>query len=315
MLDFEDLYLDAGEEKYATRTLDGTQTADAKGVVNRAYNELCAAADWVCLHPSATIDLWGTVTGTMTVTGSGLIITDSTNKPFLATMIGHTIVSTNGSYIINAFTSTSVVTVSSTAAADTGEDFTITNDGNFTMPAGFAFMEGEPIFHAANSGLGNVRQATPAEIFTLRAGSTSGTYALLWAIKPHAFTTTAGQYWDLMVWPTPTSTQTVTLQYRINPAAMTADAEFPVGGNAFNMAVRAFAYREVERLKKQSNGPRERQAQAALQAALIEDHRERARGPIAITSGETRGGISSRRQSSSGVHVTYDVGTTRYTVN
>jgi hypothetical protein len=300
---FSDIYTDVGEERYATRSLSADQKTEAKRLTNLGYMELVAEADWVCLHPSATIDLWGTVTGTMTVTGSGLIITDSTNSPFLATMVGHTIVSTNGSYVIDAFTSTSVVTVTSTAAADTGEAFTITNSGNYTMPATFAYMDTEPIFNAADTGLGNIRQATAAEILSLRAGSSGGTYAALWAVTPHAFTAATGQLWDLIFWPTPTSSDTVTIQYRINPAAMSLDTEYPVGGNAFNLAVRAYALRAAERTKQQNNGVREAQAKAALQAALIEDHRERARGPIAITAGETRRVPMTRRDSHLGVSI------------
>jgi hypothetical protein len=301
---FSEIYTDVGEERYATRTLSTDQKTEAKRLVNLGYREVLAAADWYFLHPRNTIDLWGTVTGTMTVSGAGnLTVKDSTNDPFLATMVGHTIVSTNGSYVIATYVDVDEVTVTATAAADTGEDFTITNSGNYTMPATFAYMDTAPIFNAADSGLVNIRLATTHEILALRAGSSGGTYAALWSIAPHAFTTTTGQLWDLLFWPTPTSSATVTIQYSIVPAAMTADAEYPVGGNAFNLAVRAYALRAVERTKQQKGGMRAQEAQEALQAALVEDHRQRASGPIAITSGETRRVPDSRRDSHLGVSI------------
>lgn len=159
------------------------------------------------------------------------------------------------------------------------------SDGNFDLPAGFAYMEADPIFYAADSGLVNILHATRTAILTARAGSTSGTYASMWAIQPKTFTKTTGQRWELMLWPTPGTALTVTLQYALNPADMSDDAEYPVGGNTFNLAVRAYALRAAERDKRIANGPRAVEAQEALQAAILEDVRERADGPIPITCG------------------------------
>jgi len=182
-------------------------------------------------------------------------------------------------------------------------DLTITPDGNYTLPAGYAYMESGPIFNAPNSAIGNIHQVSPGDILQARAGSTSGTYALRWAIRPLAFITTQGQLWELMLHPTPGSALTVSIQYRLNPADMTADAEYPVGGNAFNLAVRAYGMRAVERTKQQKGGMRAQEAQEAFQSALVEDHQERASGPIKIYASYECPPPYSRRSSHLGVSV------------
>jgi len=300
---FSEIYTDVAEERYTTRTPDAGQKTESKRLTNLGYRELTGQADWHCLHPSATLALWATVTGTASI--STVTITDSTNKPFLPSMVGHAIVmdTSETSYTISSVTSSSVVVVTADASTDDGDTFTITPDGNYTLPAGYAYMESGPIFNAPNSAIGNIHQVSPGDILQARAGSTSGTYALRWATRPLAFTTTQGQLWELMLHPTPGSALTVSIQYRLNPADMTADAEYPVGGNAFNLAVRAYGMRAVERTKQQKGGMRAQEAQEAFQSALVEDHRERASGPIKIYASYECPPPYSRRSSHLGVSV------------
>lgn len=176
--------------------------------------------------------------------------------------------------------------------------------GDFDLPAGFAYMESGPIFHAADSGLLSVKQSTPGEILAKRAQGTSGSYPLLWAIRAKTFTNTTGQRWQLMTWPTPGVAVTVTYQFKSDPADMSNDAEYPVGGLAFNLAVRAFALKHAEFDKSQADGPRARQAQEALLSALLEDERQAAHGAVKITDGSRRVSLPAKYNTQSGITIT-----------
>lgn len=43
---------------------------------------------------------------------------------------------------------------------------------------------------------------------------------------------TTGQRWQIVMWPTPTSSLTITGQYRLNPNALATDTHYPLGGEA-----------------------------------------------------------------------------------
>lgn len=48
---------------------------------------------------------------------------------------------------------------------------------------------------------------------------------------------TTGQRWQIVMWPTPASTLTVTGQYRLNPNALATDTHYPLGGEAHSQTL------------------------------------------------------------------------------
>ncbi len=241
-LTFADLYTEVayylGYGRDSTKW-GAVRTAAVKLYVNDGYRHFLMGLDprtrtayeWSFLSPAATITIWATASGTMTVSGAGdTTVTDSTNSPFYASMVGHTITSTNASYTITAYTSSSVVTVSADASADTGNAFTITATGKYSLPSDFGAIVSLFAFDE-NTGSVFLYEEAPVQIRKLIAGSgsTTGTPSHF-ALQPRAYTTTDGQRWEIHVWRIPSSDFTMYYRYRTHPALMTADAVFPVGG-------------------------------------------------------------------------------------
>jgi len=291
---FSDIYTDVGEYLYATRSLSADQKVVAKRLTNSGYRDLLGSADWSCLHPAATLGIWPTVTATVTISTVTLTYTPTVAVPsiFLPSMVGHTVVFTvtGTSYTISSVTS-STVAVLTASAADEGATaaFTITADGNYTLPSDFLYLEAGPLLHAPDVGLAPLWAAGVGDILARRASSTAGGEAMRYGVRPLEFTTTQGQLFEIMLWPTPGTARTLHVQYRSEPAAMTSDDEYPVGGRTLGLAIRAFGLKAAEWLKTQTYGPMAKEADVQLAKALRVDGRQRSSAPIPITDGPQGG--------------------------
>ena len=238
---FSDLYGDLSLYAYETTSPTDGQKVLLKAAVNRAYRQCFIAWDWPFLRPEITFVAWATATGTMTVSGDGnTTVTDSTNSPFHPGMIGHSIVSTNGSYVITAYTSASVVTVATDASADTGLAFTITADGRVTMADNVDSLIGV-LMHAPDVGYGPLEEQPYDIVADLLAGSSGTSIPREYCFLPAGFTAATGQRQQVLVYPIPSEDYTLYTRARIKPAAMTADAEYPLGGPWFAELVLARA--------------------------------------------------------------------------
>ena len=227
---------------------------------------------WNCMRTALTYVFHAAASGTMTVTGS-TTVTDATNKPFTESMIGQTIVSTNGSYVISAYTSTSVVTVSTDASADTGETFTINSSGYYYLPSSYAGMVDKPVF--AYSSTGNrydLEECSPDVIRAeLRDNNDTG-YMRKWATEAISFTATTGQRYRFLVAPVPIEDMTVGLRIKTRAEDPTAGTgEYFLGGDILDMAIRDAALADAELIHTGGQGPMAAAADKSLAAAIDGD--------------------------------------------
>jgi len=240
-LAFLDLYTEVADYLGWGRTPTTARVAEAKRYVNNGYRRFLYPIDprtskayhWSFLAPEATIIAWPTTGGSMTVTDS-TTVTDTSNTPFHASMIGHTIVAddSENEYTITAYTSTSVVTIGTTGTTDTGEAFTITADGTYSLPDDFGGLIDGPAFDSTG-GLSDIRERTVAWMRDRIAGGGTQTGEMdSFAIQPMTFATATGQRYEILVGPIPTADKTLYYRYRINPAKLSADTDYPYGGPA-----------------------------------------------------------------------------------
>jgi hypothetical protein len=104
--------------------------------------------------------------------------------------------------------------------------------------------------------------------------------------QPRAAATT-GQRWELVLWPTPDTDYTLYYQYKVNPALLTADAEYPPGGPDIGAAILQFAMAEHERMQANAWGVENDIAmKESFPAALRLDalHRPGTVGPVVDNS-------------------------------
>ncbi|MEW6439245.1 MAG: hypothetical protein AB1508_19005 [Pseudomonadota bacterium] len=183
---------------------------------------------WSFLRPITTLDLWATASGTMTVTDL-YTVTDTLNAPFLASMVGQTIVSTVGSYVITAYTSPSTVTVATDATADNGNAFTMTCDGLYRLPDDFGSFAG-PLTFTSQTAHMPVCMCGEAHIRVLTQRCPVSGRPRYGAVRPCVATGTGGQRYDMLFYPTPNGRYTLAFRYQMLPGELTAAAPYPAGG-------------------------------------------------------------------------------------
>jgi len=212
--------------------------------VRQGYHEFLLAHDWPFLNLTNTITVWNSITGTMTVSGAGsTTITDSTNSPFYSTVIGHKLVAdiSGNEYTITGYTSTSVVTVSADASADTGDTFTITADGLYRMPDDFGSSVGDRMhWNDDDTSSQPVVYVRSGEISSMSQRSDTASIPRYAAFQPVSSDGTAGQRFDVRLYPIADSDYTLTYQYRPLPDKMVdTTAEYPYGGADATLVIRA----------------------------------------------------------------------------
>ena len=137
-------YLNSGRRSDVAAGLSTAQNSNVNAAVESGEARFAGAHDWGFLRPRLNLTLWPTVTGTA---AAGLTTTvTATTAKFHPSMVGHSIVFTAGStYTITAYTSSTVITVNTTAAADSSKAFTVTADGIYRLPDDYGGMESTQI--------------------------------------------------------------------------------------------------------------------------------------------------------------------------
>ncbi len=101
------------------------------------------------------------------------------------------------------------------------------------------------------------------------------TQPLLAAVESTSSTLgTTGQRWQIVLWPTPASTLTVTGQYRLNPAALATDAHYPLGGEAHSQTLLESCLAAAEEFQNDATSTVHRDRfQELLNASILLDQR------------------------------------------
>lgn len=255
--------------------LSAAEETEIELYVAEGNRDFLSAYDWSFTKPVTTSVLWATTTATttMTVDGEGNKTVTASAATFFPTMVGHTIVSTNGSYVIDGYVSTTVVTVTTDASADSGEAFQVTANGSYRMPDDFGGLIGD-VYYQANEGLwmplGNTGVA---ELLELLQVSTATGRPTVCAVEPLAVSGTIGQRFDLLAWRIADTDYTVRYQYQVLPDKLTAGG-YPYGGARHANTIQYACFAAMERGKFQLvNGPNEQNYRVLLARSIKMDQR------------------------------------------
>lgn len=280
-LKFDDLMAIVAEQAgYGYRAneaagLSADEETEIELYVANGYREFLIAYEWSFTRPVTTSVLWATTlaTTTMAVTGAGNTTITASAATFYPTMIGHSIVSTNASYVISGYTSSTVVTVTVDASADDGETFQITADGSYRMPDDFGGLLTE-VFYQANEGLWRpLADIGVAESLELQMVSTATARPSVCAVNPLAIAGAIGQRFDLLVWRIPDSDYTIRYQYQVLPDKLVASA-YPYGGMIHAETLQFACLAAMERLKfHMIDGPMQRNYLQLLALSIKRDQK------------------------------------------
>ncbi|MCX7429361.1 MAG: hypothetical protein NTW96_27525 [Planctomycetia bacterium] len=272
-LTFDDLILEAALFlSVAYYGADGTEVAqtpvnvydlaECKRYVNNAIRMFIADAPkngWRWSRPTASLVLWPAVAVNAAVTAAGVYtslttITASTAS-FYPSMEGKTITVTGvGPLTIDAYVSSTVVTVAGDHHWAGGDTFSIAADGNYTLPKTFGGQYTGPIHYAANSNTGaTIEWSNEAIIRQHREPSTVETgYPFRAAIRRM---TTPARRWELLTYPTPHDLCTVEFPYDLYFDKLTTGTEVHPAGYAFDEAMKAAVQATCERESVGQLGP------------------------------------------------------------
>ena len=301
--DFSDYYAEVADYLGYGRSPAGTNLTEVKRYTNEGYQRFLmginpktgSAYMWSFLAPETTMVFWASV-GTSIASSGVSTITGPTANTFYDSMVGHNIVQSTSTFpIVSVSTGGTTATVSTDASGlVAGTSFTITSDGTYTLPDNFYGLVDDFRYDKNQDGQ-IVYPATPQFVRTQRAGAGSGTgHPVYAAIQPVAYTTTIGQRWEVLTYPISGGDYTMYYRHRVVPAAMTAEAEYPIGGAMHAMTLLECCLAVAETRKQDGEHYHQDLANLYMSASIDIDARNRPRNLGYNADGVLTGGFDRR---------------------
>jgi len=229
---------------------NGTQDlADVKSIVNNGIRMLISDAPengWAWSNINGYIDLWPT-TATVNANGVlvGSVVTVTADSAIFYPSMENKYINIDGTdRLITGYTSSTVITT--TGAAFSNKDVYVEADGNYTLPSTFGgSCTGSPAY-TANFGRSVYPEwCNPTDILRLRQlTDTTSDYARVIAIRP---CTTNNRRWEVMTYPTPSTLETLRLDWELYFDSLSADADKHPAGFLYDEVVRAACLAVAER--------------------------------------------------------------------
>ncbi len=278
---FANLYQEVGAYLKNDRTLSvAADLAECKRIVNDGYLMFLSERDWSFLSPQTSIIAFCETTGKLTTISTVTITANAATSPFHPAMVGATVTFalTSHTFTISSVTSSTVAVLTATAAGETATDtITIATAGRYRLPSDFGQLIDGFSFDTSNP-YPPILSASPQTIrdkWSLTTGTTG--WPLNYAIQPVTYVTTVGQLWDLILYPIPDQDYTLSYRYRVNPAELSADADYPIGGAKHAIAIQQAALAVAEATRGDVSGPQRQKYERLLARSIERDNDDRPR--------------------------------------
>lgn len=231
--------------------------------------------EWSFLKPITTLDLIGSYsTGTIAITLTGTTVTLTTGVWPSWTATNGTLVVDNVAYEIASRTDDTHIELSAAwaEATETAASYTLRHNGNYDLPDDFGGIEGDMI-DEEGSNKPRVRIIGEGKIRSLRSGSTSRTDPQFAAIRPKKHTTTTtGQRFEIMFFPIPAVTRTLSYKMLVLPSMLVdTTITHPYGGAAHAETILASCLAIVESQEDEKRGEKWQEFMDRLAASIQVD--------------------------------------------
>ena len=230
------------------------------------------AHEWSFLKPITTLVLIGSyATGTIAVTKTGttVTLTDGVWPSWTATH--GTLVVNNVAYAIASRTDDTHIELTEawTEDTETAASYTLRHNGNYDLPDDFGGIEGDMIYPEGNN-KPNVRIIGEGKILSLRAGTTSRSHPQFAAIRPKKQTvTTTGQRFEMMFFPIPAVTNTLSYKMLVLPELLTGTTiTHPYGGAMHSETILSSCLAVAESQEDEQRGVKWQEFQDRLAASI-----------------------------------------------
>lgn len=298
-------YYGVGGNEIAQAPVDTQDAERVKRIVNngiRMFISDAPASGWNWLNPNAAIVLWSSVAVDATVTatgvydGSAYTTITATESVFYETMELHDLTITDvGTYEIVSYVSSTQVKVAGDHAF-AAKTFSVTADGNYTLPSSFTGEYTGRITYAASSGTGTRIDWTDTVTIRQRrtiSGTTSGTPCLATVRKM-----ATNRRWELMVYPIAGADYTVEFPYNIQFDLLSAATDLHPAGAKFDEAILAACLARAEMDGAElAPGRIDYYRQVALPNAYRLDARSRPRNLGKMSMGRSQNSLPAYRTS------------------
>lgn len=277
-------YFGADGTEAAQVPLDAHDLAEVKRHTNNAIRMLIGQGppgDWQWRRPVISLVLWASLEETTGVTVTGGVydagndqttITANTSVFYPSMELHDLVIDGVGTFEIASYTSATVVVVTGDASTASADLYSITADGNYTLPQTFTGQYTGKINYAAETNQSyDIQWGDEGTIRSLREDTLDTNFPTLAAVR----VMTGGRRWELLTYQVPSTVTTVEFPSMIYFTTLTDEADLPSMPYTFDEALKAATLFVVERdVHKERNGPHfEYYTSIALPAAWTLDQR------------------------------------------
>ena len=230
---------------------DADELADVVAIIKRGVGQFyfpprtdpqALAHRWTFLRPKATLTIWDDFVAADAITATGAAFATPITTLTASAAIFYptseektiTFVTTGNTYVIDAYTSSTVCNVTGDASAETGV-ITIDSEDTFTLPWDYGGMaaDGQFTYDVDSSSFVRIGLTSESKIRRLREESVSTSTPYLAAIVPLTTGATQAQRWTAMFYPPPNDIIELEYRYHILPNALVdTTLEYPYGSAA-----------------------------------------------------------------------------------
>lgn len=262
-----------------------------RGLRHAYYPEI--GHDWRFLTPMSSIALWVATTGTASGTPSTTLT--ATTGIFQSTMVGRPVTVGSGSYTIAGYTSSTVVTLTATAAGEgSGPTITIPATDTYRLPDNFGEIVSGKMWFTADQGRDRMWavERDIDQLYQMRSDEITGIPAFFGIDQ--VVNASGQQRYDMVIYPQPDQAYTLSYRYRVQPDVITSGSPYAYGpvwfADVLMEAVRAEAEFEFER----EYGQMKVSFDKKIAAAVVRDLRSgpKTLGPMRAPSAPQRYGAS-----------------------
>lgn len=176
----------------------------------------------------------------------------------------------------------------------------VADDSDYDLPDGFGGLIGALAFSSEDNIAGTVGIVPLGEILRRRSfpSDVTGPPQIV-ATRPKTGVGATGQRWELLLWPVPNGSYTLTYRYQIIPDHIGNDGHYPWGGQQHAETILASCLAVAERMDERPENTKRNYFLERLTASIAVDERqvgEFVGRPLGAWSGDGVWGLQSLRQ-------------------